>query len=322
MFISAVACLNKKMSISVIIPYYNESETILATLESIASQDYKPDEVLLIDSGSSDSSSILIDQWIKENNANEYKNIYSGMMSPSSSINKGIRSSKNKLIAYIDCGLEIPINWLSSNYKLIKKNGDDMVSIKIYTAGKDIIDQSFISQTYGYKNKTVCLPGSIINKDIFKKIGYFIESVRAGYDIDFINKIEKSDINRSINKEVYLKYFNFNYCQSYLSGFKKVYVYSLSGWKTKGDFKPLIYIIMFFLFITILYSGQYYPLILYLLLRGIMIPFYKSNYEKVMLMPHRIIFNFIAGIIIELSRVFAYLNIFRIINKKVINNNG
>ena len=49
MTISAVACLNKKMSISVIIPYYNESETILKTLRSIACQSYTPDEVLLID---------------------------------------------------------------------------------------------------------------------------------------------------------------------------------------------------------------------------------------------------------------------------------
>ena len=310
------------MSISVIIPYYNESETIHATLESIACQDCKPDEVLLIDSGSSDDSSLLIDEWIKKNNIDSYKNIYSGMMSPSSSINQGIRASKNKLIAYVDCGLQIPVNWLSSNYKLIKENRDDIVSIKIYTEGKNIIDQSFISQTYGYKNKTICLPGSLINKDIFKKIGFFIEAVRAGYDVDFINKIENSDINRSINKEVCLKYYNFNYCQSYYSGFKKVYTYSLSGWESKGDFKPLIYTIMFFIFATTYNADQYYSLSFYLLLRGVIIPFYKSHYKKIMLIPHRIIFNCMAGIVIDISRLFAYLNIFRIVNKKIINNNG
>ena len=311
------------MSISVIIPYYNESETILLTLLSIESQDRQPDEVLLIDSGSTDNTSDIISKWIKENEMSIYANIYSGKMSPSSSINKGIRASKNKYIAYVDCGLAIPVNWLMSNYKLIKKDDYDIVSTVIYTTGESIIDQSFISQTYGYKNKTVCLPGSLINKDVFEKTGYLMESVRAGYDIDFINKLEKLNIKRVINKKIYLKYFNFNYCQSYLSGFKKVYMYSLSGWATKGDLKPIIYVFMFFMFSIAAYTGYYYyPVILYFLLRGMIIPFYKSNYKKILLMPHRIIFNCISGIIIELSRIFAYMNIFRMINKKIKNNNG
>ena len=311
MTISAVACLNKKMSISVIIPYYNESETILKTLRSIACQSYTPDEVLLIDSGSTDKTSLLIDEWIKTNKMNQYRNIYSGMMSPSSSINKGIKNSKNKLIAYMDCGLEIPKNWLMSNYKLLNKAESDIVSTVIYTAGKSIIDQSFISQTYGYQNKTVCLPGSLINKKVFNKLGYLIESVRAGYDIDFVNKLKKSNIKRVVNRDIALKYYNFNYCQTFLSGFKKVYSYSLSGWKTKGDIKPAIYISMFFLFLISMYLESYYLLILYLLTRGFMIPFYKSNYNILMLLPHRVIFNCITGMIIEISRVIAYSNIFR-----------
>ena len=310
------------MSISVIIPYYNESETILLTLQSIESQDHQPNEVLLIDSGSTDNTSDVINKWIKKNKMSIYKNIYSGKMSPSSSINRGIRVSKNKFIAYVDCGLEIPTNWLMSNYKLIEKGGHDIVSTVIYTVGENIIDQSFISQTYGYKNKTTCLPGSLINKDVFDKTGYLLESVRAGYDIDFINKLERSNIKRAVNKEIYLNYFHFNYCQSYLSGFKKVYTYALSGWETQGDLKPIIYIFIFFIFSITTYIEYYYPLILYLLLRGVIIPFYKSNYKKTMLIPHRIIFNCISGIIIEVSRIFAYMNIFRMINKKIINNNG
>ena len=310
------------MSISVIIPYYNESETILLTLLSIESQNHQPDEVLLIDSGSTDNTSDVINKWIKKNEMSIYKNLYSGKMSPSSSINKGIRASKNKLIAYVDCGLEIPINWLSSNYKLMKEDARDIVSMVIYTAGENIVDQSFISQTYGYKNKTVCLPGSLINKDVFDKTGNLLESVRAGYDIDFINKLERSNIKRVINKEIHLKYFSFNYCQSYLSGFKKVYTYSLSGWETKGDLKPVIYIFMFFMFLITIYIGNYYLLILYLLSRGVVIPFYKSSCKTTMLFPHRIIFNCMAGIIIELSRIFAYMNIFSMISKKIINNNG
>ena len=48
----------------------------------------------------------------------------------------------------------------------------------------------------------------------------------------------------------------------------------------------------------------------------------KSNYKIEMLMPHRILFNFIAGILIELSRMIAYMNIFEIIRKKLKNIKG
>ncbi len=301
------------MSISVIIPYYNESETILLTLRSLACQSYEPDEVLLIDSGSTDKTSQVIDEWIKENKMKRYQNIYCGMMSPSSSVNKGIKSSKNKYIAYIDCGLEIPEDWLLSNYNLIKENRGEIVSVVIYTIGKNIIDQSFISQTYGYEGKTICLPGSLINKDLFDRTGYLMDSVRAGYDVAFANQLKKLNIKRLINQNIVLKYYNYNYCQSFVSGFKKVYMYSLSGWKTKGDVKPIIYISIFSLSIVSIYIEYYSLLIPYILLRGFLIPFYKSNFKLIMLVPHRIIFNCITGIIIDISRLSAYMNIFRLI---------
>ena len=92
------------MNISVIIPYFNESSTIIQTLNELKDQSLKPKEVILVDSGSNDSTSQIINQWIVDNNLKEkYKNIYSGKMSPSSSINLGLNNIKSEIIAYIDC---------------------------------------------------------------------------------------------------------------------------------------------------------------------------------------------------------------------------
>ena len=106
----AVACPN--MSIVVIVPYYNESKIIEKTLDSINSQTIKPDSVILVDSGSTDKTSEIINEWINKNNKKIFKNIYSGKMSPSSSINLGIKSSEDKIIAYVDCGLNIHFNYI------------------------------------------------------------------------------------------------------------------------------------------------------------------------------------------------------------------
>ena len=48
------------MTISVVIPYYNESETLLNTLHSLRNQTLKPDEVIFVDSGSTDDSTTII----------------------------------------------------------------------------------------------------------------------------------------------------------------------------------------------------------------------------------------------------------------------
>ena len=52
------------MNISVIIPYFNESSTIIQTLNELKDQSLKPKEVILVDSGSNDSTSQIINQWI------------------------------------------------------------------------------------------------------------------------------------------------------------------------------------------------------------------------------------------------------------------
>ena len=102
------------MSIVVIIPYYNESETIVETLDSIALQTKSPDSIILVNSGCTDKTSEIIDNWVIKNQRVNIKNLFSGKMSPSSSINLGIKSSVEDVIAYVDCGLKIPSDWIET----------------------------------------------------------------------------------------------------------------------------------------------------------------------------------------------------------------
>ena len=55
------------MKITVLIPYYDESSTIISTLDNLKKQTLEPDKVILIDSGSNDSTSLLINGWIEKN---------------------------------------------------------------------------------------------------------------------------------------------------------------------------------------------------------------------------------------------------------------
>jgi len=305
----AVACPH--MSIVIIIPYYNESETIVGTLESLELQTRQPEKIILVDSGSTDNSKDIIDKWINAHDSKKYNNIYSGRMSPSTSINLGIKESKESIIAYIDCGLIIPNNWLELSENKLFANNADIVSTTIYTEGKGCIDKYFVSQTYGYKNNTPCLPGSLIKREVFNQLGYFLENVRASYDTDFIRKAKVKNMKREINRDIQLKYMDINYTKNFLNGAKKVYSYSLSGWSALDDKKPFIYslLLIVFLFSSILNITPVIItfIILYIFSRIIFIPFMKSNYNYKILNPINFPGLLIAGIIIDVSRTFAYI---------------
>ncbi len=297
------------MKVSVIIPFYNEESTIEDTLEALYAQTYQPDEVLLVDSGSIDNTSKIIDKWINIKGTTIYKIIFDGNMSPSSSINKGIKNSTNELIAYIDCGLKIPRKWIEENLIYMKKNNIDIVSNCIYTVGENIIDKSFISQTYGYAAKVPCLPGSLLKKKIITDCGYFLENTRASYDVDFLKKCMNRNIKRSINNNIVLEYLGINYCNSFMNGIKKIFNYSLDSWLGASTIKPIFYIVILLIMILSFILNLYfiYLLLIYLIVRGFIIPIFKSNE---LLFTKNLIYIItipLCGFAIDLSRLAGYL---------------
>ena len=53
--------------VSIIIPYYNNQNTILETLESVFNQSYKNIEVILVDDGSKDDIQPIVEHYITDN---------------------------------------------------------------------------------------------------------------------------------------------------------------------------------------------------------------------------------------------------------------
>jgi len=296
------------MKTTVIIPFYNEESTISQTLNSLREQSRPADVVFMIDSGSNDKTAEIIKEFQKNNPALHLQLFQPMLGNPSSSINYGIEKSKTELIAYIDCGLNIPVDWLEKHYEQITSNDADLISCQIYTTGINSVDKSLIAQTYGYNNSTPCLPGSMIKRDLFEKIGLFKYDMRAGYDIDFIKRVSEYGVKRIINKDLRLTYYGINYAKNYLSAVKKIFSYSKTGWRTKGDQKPYLYI-LFGIFFLIAYLYEYSLLFVftYLIVRGFLVPRIKSNgifkfnnIKTILLLP-------LTAIIFDISRIAGYL---------------
>ena len=294
----------KLIPVTLIIPFYNEAKRIASTIKCLKSQTVLADEIFFTDSGSDDHTVNII----KDSNINfEYAIDYSRKMSPGSSLNYSIKKSKNELIAYMDVGKIFPDNWLEKQYETLTASSADYVSAVITTKGSNIVDQSFIAQLYGRDSSTACLTGSLMKKSIVERLNYFIEDTRATFDIDFMDKCKKLDYKRIINHDIVMSYSGINFANTYTLGFKKIFSYSLTGWRTSG-YKKHYYYTAFIILSALFYYLSLLSLFfsLYIITRGFLLPIFKSASWIEILKPKLLINTIMAGIIIDCARIFGY----------------
>ena len=90
------------MKVSIVIPMYNAEKTILKCLKSVVNQLPKEEfEVIIVDDGSKDNSSLIVEKFMNENNYN-IKLIKQENHGVSNARNNAIKSSSYSLIALID----------------------------------------------------------------------------------------------------------------------------------------------------------------------------------------------------------------------------
>jgi glycosyltransferase involved in cell wall biosynthesis len=203
--------------ITVIVPYYNERENLPYLLEQISVQTHQPNEVILVDSGGSDGSSRLIDNWIDQQRTNiQFRNLHASTHTPGGSKSAGVKTSHNDLIAFMDCGLSFPTEWLQRQSELLTQTGADWVSGVCLTKGTTLVDKAAIAHTYGFETARPVIPGSLIRRDVFDKIGLF-KDLRAGYDAEWARASERAGLRREVNHTVIMEYRGVNFAAD-LSG--------------------------------------------------------------------------------------------------------
>ncbi|MBL1140641.1 MAG: glycosyltransferase family 2 protein [Proteobacteria bacterium] len=300
--------------ITVVIPYHNEEKTLGTTLELISQQTYQPKEVLFVNSSSTDGSSELIDQWIKENQGGNgccYRNIFENTDTPSSSKNVGIRLSQTEWVAFMDCGLLFSKDWLELQVNYVDINGGDIVSGVCELSGVNLVDVCCVVQTYGYKTKRTVVPSTLVRKSVFDITGLFLENRRAGYDEAWRTSLMKAEINRGLNEDVIVRYNGVNYAVSICSLFRKMIEYSKPAVGIKNYYMPYIYTgitlllsvsIFINLNIVIWFIGAY------IFGRGFIIPVIRSKGFKVFVeQPFLIFFTVPVGFVMDSGKLFGFL---------------
>ena len=303
-----------KPEVTVVIPYYNESKSIKKTLSLIAKQSTPAKEAIFVNSSSTDDSFLVVNDWIQENQVKfltKFTNIDKSTKNPGSSKNIGIKMSKTKWVAFMDCGQKFQLDWIDRQINYINSNNLDISFGVVYLKGVNWVDRCAIAQTYGYRRTRACVPGTLLNKKVFDITGLFLEGRRSGYDMIWQSEVRKVIEKYDVNIQSRIEYEGVNFSNTLLGLYKKSILYSRTALGLKGYNTPYYYI--FFLILLIWLSISLPKLLIpilisYIVFRILLLPIYKSKaitiYKE---HPIESIFGFpITSAIIDLGKVTVY----------------
>ncbi len=213
--------------LSVIVPTYNQEDSILISLNSILKQNLKNSdyEIIVINDGSTDNTHNKIKKFIdnfKDNIAIKYvKRENKGL---TFSKNQGISVSSAENIITIDSDQELTKGVLKECLKLSEKY--DMVAIPEIGVGKNLVSK-FVEyeRKINFTDTGRDIP-RFYKKSIFKKIGLFDQNLWFGEDWDVYQRALKKGYKKGLIANNYIKHHEIS---NILPLIKKYFKYGITS---------------------------------------------------------------------------------------------
>jgi glycosyltransferase involved in cell wall biosynthesis len=269
------------MNISVVIPLLNEEPTIAVLLESLLGQTRKPDEIVIVDGGSTDRTCDIIRSYQKLDRSIK---LLQFKTTRAEARNIGVSASKSEIVATTDAGCIAEKNWLKRISAPFSNSSVDVVAGFYEMIGETHFGKAlsvFLGVTsVKFDDRFMASARSLaFRKNIWQEVGGFPEDLKdTAEDTMFNYKVVNfgAKIVRVKNAIVYWKL-----PLTYWEAVRKMYLYSKgdaeSGiwWHPVKKFSThnikvcLIYlrylIGLYILFHTTVYNDLLFPLILALL---------------------------------------------------------
>lgn len=196
-----------KKRISVIIPIYNCEKYLDRCLESLIHQTYKNLEIILINDGSTDKTSIICDKYASKDTRIRYVNIQNSGVSNARNI--GIEHSTGEYISFIDADDFLELNTYEECIDIINKENLDILKFlyireygkfKKETKFKCVTNKKINYKKYNteiYLNAFSCddfisVSNAIIKKELVKDIRFDTKLQRAEDFLFMMKAIDKS----------------------------------------------------------------------------------------------------------------------------------
>jgi glycosyltransferase involved in cell wall biosynthesis len=186
--------MNQKPFFSVLVPTYNQAQYLGQALDSLIVQTNPNWEAIIINDGSTDSTSEVIELYCKKDT--RFKPIYKENGGVGSALNKGLENAKGKWICWLSsddlfdyCKLEVHQDWIEkfpdtrfffSHFKYLNDEtgeiSDPPLWINIPTVKWQVLELFKYPFVHG---NSIC-----IHRESWNNVGSFNESLRYGQDYD------------------------------------------------------------------------------------------------------------------------------------------
>lgn len=172
------------MKLSIITINLNNAAGLDKTIASVQSQNFKNKEHIVIDGGSTDNSTAIIEKyklnlskWISEKDSG----IYNAM-------NKGIRLAEGEYLLFLNSGDTL---YSENTLSEISWDGTDIIYGNMMIHENDTsrigLMPKFLSRKHMVRD-TLWHPVSFIKKEIFNRLGFYDETLKIVGDYDFFLK--------------------------------------------------------------------------------------------------------------------------------------
>jgi len=309
--------MNKTTSISVIIPAFNYKDSLISVIDAINNQIVAPNQIVIVDSSNNNDIERMIDEYSGKVKI-AYKKVSQAF--PGEARNLGAEIASGKWLAFLDSKTIPNKSWLMDSFNEVSLNGVGVVFGLTHYIAKT--NTQFIVKAAVYGDLGVeTTPGTLISKENFIKIGGFTEKVRTADDLEWRNRVKKSNLTFKIPKKSNLKYSEIS--DSLYANIKRFFVYQLFSAKINVQTKVKgLYLSLFLLFSASIipnwnsmigWEGSifYIPNItkVYLSLLAFMLfalVFFTEKARQTLIIPSRVaVFVIVTLVVINWNGVFA-----------------
>ena len=258
--------------------------------------------------------------------------ISSSPLLPGDARNLGVSHAAANLITFLDMRTIPHDEWLESTFTLKANGSFDIVLGKFICATFNPMQEYIKAATFGHSSSN-SLPGSLLTAEVFQHVGNFLSDARAGEDEEWLNRVHLKNFSVGYMPRETLTYVGLPISLSALS--KKWFFYSIQSAPINvAQSQKEAYFFVFSLFLIYFFFNWNYfltnnqwdqspffiphinkiiwsmSLLIYLIVRGFIIPF-KKGVKKTFLLPFNWLILSLISMIIDISkfpgRVLGYI---------------
>jgi glycosyltransferase involved in cell wall biosynthesis len=184
------------LGISLVVPMRNEESSIVELIASISRQTRHPDEVLLVDGGSTDRTVSLAEELTAQDP--RYRIVRAGDATPGRGRNLGFAEARHDWVALTDAGILLDPAWLERLAEVAERDP----SVRVVYGNYEPVQETFFERCAALAHVAAkehrpgglmrgpFIASALIHRDVWDAVGGF-RDLRAAEDLDFMDRVKE-----------------------------------------------------------------------------------------------------------------------------------